>query len=64
MRQRVGQKRLLLEKRRKRQTFWLSEDDIRVIEKLHEATGMPKYEVVSAAIQAMYKAILGAKESR
>lgn len=55
---------MLLEKRRKRQTFWLSEDDIRVIEKLHEATGMPKYEVVSAAIQAMYKAILGAKESR
>lgn len=58
VKQALGRKKDKLENRRKRQTFWLSLEDIKAIEELHEATGIPKYQIVSEAIQAMYKHVL------
>lgn len=59
VKQALGQKKDKLENLRKRQTFWLSEEDIKAIEELNAATGLPKYQIVSEAIQAMYRHVLG-----
>lgn len=57
----VGQTKERFEDTRRRQTYWQTEEDIEAVEALHKATGLPKYQIVSEAIQAMRLAVLGDK---
>jgi hypothetical protein len=43
-----------LEDQRKRQTYWLSPDEIKMISALSKKAGIDKYEVVSAAVRMLY----------
>jgi hypothetical protein len=43
-----------MEDLRKRRTYWLTDEKIKMVDKLAKMTGKDKYEVVDLAIQSMY----------
>lgn len=57
-RARSGTKKVRMEDVRRRQTYWLTDDDIRMVDELASATGMNKYEVVSIAIRELYRQVM------
>ena len=57
-RARSGTKKVRMEDVRRRQTYWLTDDDIRMVEELASATGMNKYQVVSIAIRELYRQVM------
>lgn len=52
------EKKRRLEDDRRRQTYWLDETEIEMIDQLSDATGMAKYEIVSAAIRLLYRRVM------
>lgn len=51
---RIGKKKEKIEDQRIRRTYWLTKQEIEMVDELAELTGMDKYEVVSLAIQSMH----------
>lgn len=60
LRQRVqsGTRRQRLEDMRRRQTYWLTDAEIRYVDELASATGLTKYEVVGVAIRELYRLVM------
>lgn len=58
LRARKGTRRPRLEDERRRQTYWLHEVEIQMVERLAEATGLTKYEVVATAIRELHRAVM------
>lgn len=50
--------KLKFEDERTRQTFWLTEEEIQMVQRLADKTGFPKYKVVSTAIQELYNKLI------
>ncbi len=44
-----------LEENRKRQTYWLDPDEIKMINEISKKAGVGKYHVVSAAVRMLYE---------
>lgn len=49
-----GSGKLRMEDIRKRRTYWLTDEEIQMIDELAKMTGKDKYEVVGLAVQSMY----------
>lgn len=56
---RGGRRRPRLEDTRRRQTYWLDDEEIRMVAELASATGRSKYEVVSTAVRALHAEVFG-----
>lgn len=53
-----GSGKLRMEDIRKRRTYWLTDEEIEMIDELAKMTGKDKYEVVGLAVQSMYYRLL------
>lgn len=60
----AGKKELRMEDVRTRRTYWLTSDEIKMVDQLAKWTGKDKYEVVGIAIQSMYQRALEAKKKK
>lgn len=54
-----GRSRGRLEDTKRRQTYWLSPEEIDMVQQIADKTGATKYEVVGIAIQALYQRMMG-----
>lgn len=61
---RVGTKKKRMEDERKRRTYWLTDEEIKIIDKLAKMTGMDKYEVVGLAVKSMYHRVLNSRRDQ
>jgi len=51
-----------LEDNRRRQTYWMDPEEIKMISEIAEMAGVRKYQVVSAAVRMLYEYVLDEKE--
>lgn len=58
-----GATKKTLEDTRKRQTYWLTSDEVEKVAELSKATGLTKYEVVGTAIQTLYDLVMDTDQS-
>lgn len=56
-RMKSGAKRPKLEDERRRQTYWLHPEEIKIVEELAAASGLTKYEVVGTALRELYRRV-------
>lgn len=59
-----GTKKLKMEDQRIRRTYWLTPEEIKMVDQLVKWTGKNKYEVVGIAIQSMHKRASEAKKKK
>ncbi len=58
-----GTKRVKLDDRRRRQTYWLSDREIEMVEEIARAAGQRKYEVVAGAIRSAHQRVFNTAPS-